>query len=167
MIKKCKDKGYVLVEYGDLLKGLKEAISEDNEVIEAEFRNVFVTFDLSDEVIEDVNYKKIGKDSKIVSFLKNKVGITEYEEINHDILEDALMRAYYEFNHLMKNKLSAYFRKFVDNEISGISNETIIEEIRNDAYLFEYIKKYNSFSEYIETKKEENEQVREKIKVNR
>jgi len=166
MIKSSKDKDYVLVEYSDLLKGLKKATDLNNEEIEDSFRSVFVDFDAKDEIIEDINYKKIGKESSIIKFLKEEVGINEYDEINHDILKDALIRANYEFNHEMKNKLNIYLRKFVDNEIMGISNEIIIEEIKNDAYLFEYIKKYNSFSDYIQIKQEDSKRVREKIKVN-
>lgn len=167
MIKNSEEKGYVLVEYRDILKGIKVAADLHNEKVELLFKNLFTDFDVEDEIIEDINYKKIKKDSRIISFLKEHVGITEYETINYDILKDALTRATYEFNHEMKNKLYSYFRKFVDNEISGISNEVLIEDIKNDVYLFEYIKKYNSFSDYVEMKKNENEQIREKIKVNR
>lgn len=166
MIRNSKDDNYVLVEYEDLFKGVKVATELEDIKTKKRINVLFLDTD-DEEIIDGVNYKKLKKNSKIVKFLKEKAKVDSYDEINHDVLKEALIRSYYEFNHEMKNKLTSYFRKYVDNEISGIDNEYLKAEIRNDAYLLEYIKRYDNFSDYVLDKKEMNHKLKEKINIKR
>lgn len=165
MIRKDKkDNNYTLVEYSDILLGLSKATKEKNKKYTDLLKDLYSDIDLEDEMIDKTTYKRISSDSKIVEYLKEKVGVIDFDTfIDADILKDALARSYYEFNHEMKNKLSIYFRKFVDNEINGISNDIIKQEIINDKELLEYIKKYDNFAMYIEDKINRNIDMTEKI----
>ena len=105
--------------------------------------------------------KNINKNSKIIKFLVEQADIIDFDtHIDHDILKDALTRAYFEFNYEMKNKISAYFRKYVENEIEGIDNTIIKEEIKNDKELLDYIKKYDNFTMYVEDKVNKNIEIK-------
>ena len=163
-----KNNKYLLVEYSDILIGLSKATKMKNKEFVALLKDVYTDVDLDDEMIDKVSYKRINKNSKLVKFLKDEVGVINFDTfISADILKDALARSYYEFNHGMKNKLSMYFRKYVDNEINGISNDIIKQEIINDRDLLEYIKKYDHFNDYIEKKVTQNIVLREKTKRKR
>lgn len=147
------DKNYTLVEYKDILIGLNYASKTDDEKINNLLKDLFVDLETEDIHIGEKRYKKLQTDSEIVKYLKEEVKIIDYDNfVNHNILKDALVRAYYEFNHKMKNELSRYFRIYVDNEIKGIDNEIIKNEIINDKNLLKYIKEYDTFDEYIEKK---------------
>lgn len=158
-----KDKNYYLVEYSDILLGmLKATKSKKTEYVDL-LKDVFADVDTEDEMIDKTSYKKISVKSKLIPFLKEEVGVIDFDTfIDADILKDALARSYYEFNHEMKNKLSIYFRKYVTNEINGTDNDIIKHEIINDKELFEYIKKYDNFQMYLEEMINKNIDVREK-----
>lgn len=145
------DKSYTLVEYKDILIGLNYASKTEDEKINNLLKDLFVDLETEDIYIGEKHYKRLQTDSEIVKYLKEEVKIIDYDNfVNHNILKDALVRAYYEFNHEMKNKLSRYFRIYVDNETKGIDNEIIKNEIINDKILLKYIKEYDTFDEYIE-----------------
>lgn len=165
MIRKSKkDNNYTLVEYSDLLLGLSKATKMKNKEFTEILKEVYSDADLDDEMIEKTTYKRISNDSKLIPFLKEKVGIIDFDTfIDANILKDALARAYYEFNHEMKNRLAIFFRTFVSNEINGKSNDVIRQEIINDKELLEYIKKYDTFSMYLEDKINQNLIEKEKI----
>ena len=165
MIRKDKkDDNYTLVEYSDILLGLSKATKMKNKEFTDLLKDIYSDVDLDDVMIDKTTYKRISSDSKLVDFLKEEVGVLDFDTlITEDILKDALARAYYEYNHGMKNKLSVYFRKFVTNEIYGIDNDIIKQEIINDKELLEYIKKYDNFAMYLEHKVNQNIDVREKI----
>ena len=147
------DKSYTLVEYKDILIGLNYASKTEDEKINNLLKDLFVDLETEDIYIGEKHYKRLQTDSEIVKYLKEEVKIIDYDNfVNHNILKDALVRAYYEFNHEMKNKLSRYFRIYVDNETKGIDNEIIKNEIINDKILLKYIKEYDTFDEYIEKK---------------
>ena len=152
-----KDKNYTLVEYSDILRGLSTATKMNDAEFTKILKEIYSDVDLEDEMINKTTYKRISSDNKLIPFLKDKVGIIDFDTfIDHNVLKDALARSYYEFNHEMKNKLSNYFRKYVDNEINGISNDIIKQEIVNDKELLEYIKKYDDFTTYLEEKVNQN-----------
>lgn len=165
MIRKDKkNNDYTLVEYTDILLGLSKATKRQNNEFTELLKEVYSDVELDDERIGKTTYKRISSDSKLIPFLKEEVGVIDFDTfINADMLKDALARSYYEFNHEMKNKLSIYFRKFVYNEINGIENDILKQEIINDKDLLEYIKKYDDFSMYIEDKINQEIDVREKI----
>lgn len=165
MIRKSKeDSNYTLVEYKDILLGLSKATKINDSELTNLLKDMYSDADTETEMIDKITYKRIHNDNKLIPFLKEEAGIIDYDKfITADILKDALARSYYEFNHEMKNKLSIYFRKFVDNEINGISNDIIKNQIINDKELLEYIKKYDNFAMYIEEKINRNIDMREKI----
>ena len=165
MIRKDKkDDNYTLVEYSDILLGLSKATKKKDEEFTELLKDIYSDVDLEDEMIDKITYKRISSDNKLIPFLKEEVGILDFDTfIDADILKDAFIRSYYEFNHEMKNKLSIYFRKYIDNEINGISNDVIKQEIINDKKLLEYIKKYDNFTIYVEDKINQNLDAREKI----
>ena len=168
MIRKDKynDK-YVLVDHTDLLVGTSVATKQDNKEMVDKLTSLFSVYD--DNKIVEINgrdYRKIKFDSPVVRFLREQVGIIDYETyVDKDILKDAFIRSYYEFNHEMNKKLSNYLRKFVDNEINGIDNDYLRAEIVNDKYLLEYIKKYDDFTSYVDHKIEKNIDIKEKINI--
>ena len=165
------DKKYVFVDYSDLMLGAVHA-SDNNKIdLANKYLKIFTDNKISKEhkVFNELkDHVKLRENSEEVKFLIEKVGIIDNRTyIDYNILKDALARSYYEFNHEMKNKLSSYFRKFVDNEINGISNTILIEEIINDKKLLEYIKKYDDFNEYLEDKINQNIEMNEKVKKRR
>ena len=168
MIRKDKyNENYVLVDHTDLLIGASVASGQENMEICDKLTNLFSIFD-DDEIVE-VNgreYRRVKANSDVVKYLKEQAGITDYETyIDKDILKDAFIRSYYEFNHEMQKKLSIYIRKYIDNEINGIDNEYLRAEIVNDKLLLEYIKKYDDFTSYVDDKIEKNIDIKEKINV--
>ena len=165
MIRKSKeDSNYTLVEYNDILLGLLKATKIGDSELTDILKDMYSDADTDTEMIDKITYKKVHNDNKLIPFLKEKVGIIDFDTfIDTNMLKDALARSYYEFNHEMKNKLSIYFRKFVDNEINGISNDIIKNQIINDKELLEYIKKYDNFAMYIEEKINRNIDMTEKI----
>lgn len=147
------NKEYTLVEYTDILVGLNYASKYEDEKINNLLKDLFLDVENEDIYIGEKHYKKLTTNSEVVKYLKEKVKILDYDNfIDQNILKDALVRAYYEFNHEMKNKISKYFRTYIDNEINGIDNEIIKNEIINDKKLLEYIKQYDTFDSYIESK---------------
>lgn len=165
MIRKDKkDNNYTLVEYSDILLGLSKATKMKNKELKDLLKDIFSDVDLEDVMIDKITYKKISSDNKLIPFLKDEVGILDFDTfVDHNILKDALVRSYYEFNHEMKNKLAIYFRKYVDNEINDISNDNLKQEIINDKKLLEYIKKYDNFTMYLEEKVNKEVDVRGRI----
>lgn len=166
MIRRDKqDDNYVFVDYFDLMMGAVNA-SEVNESLANSFLKLFADNNTSKKnslFSEMKDFVRLPKDSEEVKYLIEKVKITDYRTlITADI--DALVRSYYEFNHEMKTKLSSYFRKYVDNEINGISNEVLESEIINDKVLMDYIKKYDDFNHYLEVKIDNKIDINEKIK---
>lgn len=168
MIKRDKtDEKYVFVDYSDLLMGAVHA-SDDNAELANSFLKIFSENNTSKNhgsFSEMKNYVRLQANSKEVKYLIEEVKVIDYRNlITADILKDALVRSYYEFNHEMKAKLSSYFRKYVDNEINGISNEVLESEIINDKVLMDYIKKYDDFNHYLEVKIDNKIDINEKIK---
>ncbi|MBP3461863.1 MAG: hypothetical protein J6K21_05625 [Bacilli bacterium] len=164
--KKYKD--YKLIEYADILIGMSVATKLNNKNMTEILSDLFNNMEVDSILIDKHNYVRINKNSKIIKFLIEEANIIDYDTyIDHDILKDALSRAYFEFNYEMKNKLSIYFRKYVENEIEGIDNTIIKEEIKNDRDLLEYIKKYDNFTMYIEDKVNKNIEIKEKLNVKR
>ena len=164
--KKYKD--YKLIEYADILIGMSVATKLNNKNMTEILSDLFNNMEVDSILIDKHNYVRINKNSKIIKFLIEEANIIDYDTyIDHDILKDALSRAYFEFNYEMKNKLSIYFRKYVENEIEVIDNTIIKEEIKNDRDLLEYIKKYDNFTMYIEDKVNKNIEIKEKLNVKR
>ena len=155
MIRKDKtnDK-YVLIDYTDLLIGASKASKCKNNIMYEKITELFSNYnDSFEQEINHKDYRKIESSSDIVKFLIEDVHIEQYDTyIDYNILKDALIRSYFEFNHGMKNKLTSYFRKYVENEIEGIDNTYLKEEIKNDKGLMEYIKEYEDFNEYLENR---------------
>lgn len=177
MIRKNKfNENYVLIDYVDILIGTSIASKQENQEMVEKLTNLFVS-DNEEKTIEingrkykkddiNLNAARIKKDSDIVKFLKEQAGVIDYETyIDKDTLKDAFIRAYYEFNHEMKNLLSYYLRKYIDNEIKGIDNEYIRADIVNNKPLLEYIKRYDDFTSYVDEKIEQNIDMKEKINV--
>lgn len=170
MIRKDKsNENYVLVDYDDILMGAIRSSGFGLKDLSVKFMNLFEEdYAVKREdgsYIETKKYRRIKEDSEEIKFLIEKAGVIDYRTlINADILKDALARSYYEFNHEMKTKLSNYFRKFVDNEIHGIDNKILKEEIINDKILLDYIKKYDDFNQYLEVKINQNIEINEKVK---
>lgn len=177
MIRKNKfNENYVLIDYVDILIGTSIASKQENQEMVEKLTNLFVS-DNEEKTIEingrkykkddiNLNAARVKKDSDIVKFLKEQAGVIDYETyIDKDTLKDAFIRAYYEFNHEMKNLLSYYLRKYIDNEIKGIDNEYIRADIVNNKPLLEYIKRYDDFTSYVDEKIEQNIDMKEKINV--
>lgn len=162
-----KDENYVFVDYSDLLMGAVKS-SDNNPKLSESFLRIFSENNTSKphgSFNEMKNFVRLSKDCEEVNYLIHKVKIPDYRTlITADILKDALARSYYEFNYEMKTKLTSYFRKFVDNEIEGISNTILKEEIINDKELLEYIKKYDDFDHYLEVKINQKIDINEKVK---
>lgn len=167
MIRRDKqDESFVLVDYEDILMGAV-ASSHENKELSINYMELFS----NDSAIkkEDGSYteykktRRLKQDSEEVKYLIDTVGVIDLRtHIDHNILRDALTRSYYEFNHEMKNKLSIYFRKYLDNEINGIDNTILKQEIINDKELLEYIKKYDDLDEYLEFKINQHIDINEK-----
>lgn len=177
MIRKNKfNENYVLIDYVDILIGTSIASKQENQEMVEKLTNLFVS-DNEEKTIEingrkykkddiNLNAARIKKDSDVVKFLKEQAGVIDYETyIDKDTLKDAFIRSYYEFNHEMKNLLSYYLRKYIDNEIKGIDNEYIRADIVNNKPLLEYIKRYDDFTSYVDEKIEQNIDMKEKINV--
>lgn len=155
-----KNKNYVWVDYVDIIHALGCASREKNEDMISSLNELFLNVDEAEN-----NSIKLKKTNKIYEYLIKCPMIKNYDTyIDKNNLKDALVRSYYEFNHEMKRKLSKYFRQFVENEIRGITNETIVNEINNDKELMDYIKKYESFDNFIESKIEKNIDIENRIK---
>ncbi len=167
MIRKDKKyKNYKLIEYTDILVGMSVASKQGDKDMVESLRELFNSMEVDSVLIDKHNYVRINKNSKIIKFLVEQADIIDFDtHIDHDILKDALTRAYFEFNYEMKNKISAYFRKYVENEIEGIDNTIIKEEIKNDKELLDYIKKYDNFTMYVEDKVNKNIEIKEKLNV--
>jgi uncharacterized short protein YbdD (DUF466 family) len=161
-------KDYRLVEYADILTGINVASKSGNKKMANLLSDLFNNMEADNILIDKHNFVRIKKNSKIIKFLLEEVGIIDYDTyIDHDILKDAFVRAYIEFNHEMKDKTSIYLRKYVENEKEGIDNTIIKEEIKNDKELLEYIKKYDNFTMYLEDKVNKNIEIKEKLNVKR
>lgn len=144
---------YILAEYTDILTGLNYSSKKNDNNINELLSNLFVDSENLDVYIGNKHFVRLKKDSKVVKYLKEEVKIIDYDTfIDHNILKDALVRSYYEFNHEMHKELKIYFRKYVDNEIKGIDNQYIKDEIINNKKLLEYIKEYESLDQYLEKK---------------
>lgn len=166
MLRKDKKNGnYILVEYTDILMGLNYATKMNDSKIDSLLSNLFVDADNFDTYIDNKHYVKLKKDSEVIKYLKEKVKIQDYDNfIDHNVLKDALVRSYFEFNHDMHKKLKVYFRKYLENEITGIDNKYLKDEIINDKKLLEYIKEYDNLDEYLEKKININLDIKEKGK---
>lgn len=159
------DKDYTLVEDADLIKGLSFASKGKDEKIIELLSNLFVESDGFDVYIGNKSYRKLKTNSEVVKYLKEEVKILDYDNfVDQNILSDALTRSYYEFNHEMNKKLKIYFRRYLDNEIKGIDNKVLKDEIINDRKLLEYIKEYETLDEYLEEKIRINLEVNESVK---
>lgn len=159
-----KDKNYKLIDYTDILLGIAKASKlEDSEMVQL-LCETFDDMESENVVIDTKTYKRVKSNDKVTKFLMEKANIIDYDTyIDHDILKDAFVRSYFEFNHEMKNKLSTYFRKYSENEIMGIDNTFLKEEIKNDKEAMKYIKKYDNYSMYIEDKILKNIEMNEKL----
>lgn len=159
---------YKLLDYSDILHGMSVATKlEDEEMIELLGKSFY---EMEEEVvvINKKNYKRIKNDDRVINFLLKKANVINYDNyIDQEILKDSFMRAYFEFNHEMKNKLSMYFRNYVENEMLGIDNTYLKEEIKNDKVLMEYIKRYDNFTMYLEDKVKQNIEIDEKLNIKR
>lgn len=166
MLRKDKKNGnYILVEYTDILMGLNYATKMNDSKIDNLLSDLFVDADNFDTYIDNKHYVKLKKDSEVIKYLKEKVKIQDYDNfIDHNVLKDALVRSYFEFNHDMHKKLKVYFRKYLENEITGIDNKYLKDEIINDKKLLEYIKEYDNLDEYLEKKININLDIKEKGK---
>ncbi len=166
MLRKDKKNGnYILVEYTDILMGLNYATKMNDSKIDSLLSNLFVDADNFDTYIDNKHYVKLKKDSEVIKYLREKVKIQDYDNfIDHNVLKDALVRSYFEFNHDMHKKLKVYFRKYLENEITGIDNKYLKDEIINDKKLLEYIKEYDNLDEYLEKKININLDIKEKGK---
>ena len=177
MIRKNKfNDNYVLIDYTDVFVGIGIADKQENKEMVDDLTNLFIS-DNEEKNVEingrkyrkdgvDINNVRVKADSAVVKFLKEQAGIIDYGTyIDKDILKDAFIRAYYEFNHEMKNMLSYYLRKYIYNEINGIDNEYLRADIVNNKPLLEYIKTYDDFTSYVDDKIEKNIDMKEKINV--
>lgn len=159
-----KDKGYVWVEYTDIFVGLGYASMHDDKEMMSLLNDAFLDMESEDKTIKKNSFRRMKKNSKVVKYLKEEVKIEVYENfIDQEVLKEALVRAYFEFNHQMKNKLSTYFRKYTENEINGIDNSYLKEEIKNDKILLAYIKEYDNFADYTEKKVNDHMIIQEKM----
>lgn len=145
-------KDSILLEYSDIMKGLRHAWKEkDNDMI-----SLFTdAFELDNEVeeIDGTSYQVFSYKDPVIQYVLEKDLVLNYELlITRTHLKDALIRAYYEFNYSMKQKLTKYFRRFIDNEISGRSNHDLIQEIVHDEQVYKYIKKFDHFDHFMECK---------------
>ncbi len=148
-----KNKNYVWVDYTDIIHAISFANKEKNQLMIDLLNDKFLNMDVQTNLLNKKSMFKLKKSDKVYTYLKDCPLVEDYDTlINVNILKDALIRAYYEFNYEKKKKLSKYFRLFIDNEIRGIDNKLLIDEILNDKELLEYIKKYENFNEYIEDK---------------
>ena len=153
------------MEYTDILMGLNYATKMNDSKIDSLLSNLFVDADNFDTYIDNKHYVKLKKDSEVIKYLREKVKIQDYDNfIDHNVLKDALVRSYFEFNHDMHKKLKVYFRKYLENEITGIDNKYLKDEIINDKKLLEYIKEYDNLDEYLEKKININLDIKEKGK---
>ncbi len=147
-----KSKTQVLIEYSDIMKGLRYAWKTKDEKMISLFSRAFQE-ETTGEEINGTIYRSYSYSHPIIQYLvENDLVINYNFLITRTQLKDALIRSYYEFNHEMKQKLTRYFRRFIDNEIKGINNEIIIHEILNDEKVSQYIRAYDDFDSYMEEK---------------
>ena len=147
-----QSKEFVLIEYSDIMIGLRHAWKRKDEQNILLFSNAFQR-ELPTEEVDNKLYLVFSKNHEVIQYLLDYDLIMNYNLlITRDHLKDALIRSYYEFNHEMKQKLTYYFRRFIDNEIKGISNKVVIQEILNDEKVIAYIKRYDDFDMYMECK---------------
>lgn len=159
------DKNYTLVEYTDILTGVSFATKTNNETITDLLNNLFVDSEDFSVYIGNKHFVRLKTDSEVVRYLKEEVKVLDYDNfIDHNILSDAFTRSIYEFNHEMRKKLSTYLRMYMDNEIKGIDNKVVKDQIINDKKLLEYIKEYEGLDEYLERKIEISLEVDENIR---
>lgn len=154
------NKEYMWVNYCDIIIGLNYASKEKNNEMINLLNQTIINMDVESEMFDKKEHIKLKKEDKVIVYLLEKVKIDCYDTyIDQDILNNAFTIAYYEFNHEMRTKLSKYFRIFTNNEIKGISNEYLKQEIINDKEVLEYIKKYDNFNEYVKEKAEKNNKI--------
>ena len=135
------DKKTTKISMGDVIRCMRELDQKDDVFIE------------SKKIFQDMtpinNYYELDKSNIVVKYLKNKKQNKYF--VNAEILRDALAISISENNHEMKKQLMNYFKKYMNNEREGISNDELIGLIVSDKELISFIKKYANFAEYEET----------------
>lgn len=74
--------------------------------------------------------------------------LINHKEITIDELSTAYIRAIYKNNSEVKKKLKKYLYEYLNNLESGIDNTYIIEIIKDDKKLYDYIKEYENIKKY-------------------
>ena len=132
------DKNYVIISTADILKCMRD--NKKNERVYEECRNIFLNNDVED------NCFKLSSLNPIVLLLKKQREEKYY--IDASVLNEALGIAISDNNYEMQNKITKYFRKYMDNERNGLSNIDLISEIVSDNEVIAFIKKHPDFQKY-------------------
>lgn len=141
-----KENNYILIEPEDLIIAMQQAKKEKNNIC-IKLQDLFI----SNNKINDQGLYKVKNNSDIYKYLKKVKGIIfEEEYITLDVIATSLARAIYECNHEMEKALKKYFRLLMDNKINKEDNKLVIDLILADQKVIDYIKKYDSFDDYIE-----------------
>lgn len=155
-----KNRDFAYISLNDILSAMEIANEE-------EIKELKKLFNLDD--YNENNKIKISKNSKVYNILKNNDKVIDGDYyITPSMLSQSFTIAYLEFNYEMKDRISKYLRKYVDNIAEGKSNEKLVQKILCDEKVMNYIQKYESFEDYIEhiigTRIDKNKQVVEEIK---
>lgn len=136
-----KNKDYVFVTLEDVMSALSEV---DDKAAKEELKILF-----NKESYNEMNRIRVSKKSKVYEILKDCDSIIKGDEyIDSNMLAIALARSIYEFNHPMKQKLTQYFRSYMDNVKEQKSNEMLIHKMLCDEELIEYIRKYDKLEDF-------------------
>ena len=135
-----ENKNTTKISMGDVIRCMRELDSKDAVFIES--KKIF------QDMIPINNYYELDKSNIVVKYLKNKKQNKYF--VNAEILRDALAISISENNHEMKKQLTNYFKKYMNNEREGISNDELISLIVSNKELISFIKKHENFEEYEE-----------------
>lgn len=140
-----KEKNHILIEPEDLIVAMQDAKYKDSDIF-IKLQDLFI----STEKMTDAGLYKIKKNSNIYKYLKTVNGIVFEEEfITVDVLATSLARSIYECNHEMEKYLKKYFRLLLDTKINQEDSKIVIDLILLDQKGIDYIKKYDSFDDYV------------------
>lgn len=139
-----QEKNHILIEPEDLIIAMQKAKVEQNDIC-LKLQDLFLGNEISDEGLY-----KVKKNTNIYKYLKTVNGIEfENEFITLNVLALSLSRSIYECNHEIEKLLKKYFRLLMDAKINQENEKLVIDLIEHDEKVMEYIKKYDSFDDYI------------------
>ena len=153
MLRRIDD--FYLVSEKDLIIALKYATYNNDTIMKNILNKLFIDMG-SIITVGSSSYHKTN-DINLIDYLITKVKIKNYETyIDYNVLSSGYIIAKYENNHEMSKKIYSYLIKYLTNEINGLSNEVLTNEIINDKNTLKYLKKYDNLDDFVTSKVNKN-----------